>query len=208
MISRKNSNLITCINTHESSGVTDVDNINGVFNYHHNICTRSWSLWSDILSSHHALSTSLRLLNQHQEVSFTLTETFFYCFDRILWKLFVLHDEVVKVVSEIVSTCWTTVSVEDTKEADLWPIYFQIGFILWFQNIQDDAHSILVVVSDDSLVCVGSIWLYYSTFLLTCFRWLMILQLNGFWIESCWVITKEKSLYFHELDVWVFLFFT
>ena len=25
------------------------------------------------------------------------------------------------------------------------------------QNIQDDAHSILVVVSDDSLVCVGSI---------------------------------------------------
>lgn len=48
-------------------------------------------------------------------------------------------------------------SIEDSKKADLGPLDIDMVFILWLQYVENNADSIFIVVSDDSLVSVGSI---------------------------------------------------
>ena len=97
-------------------------------------------------------------------------------------------------------------TIKDAEEADLWPLNFQVRFILGFQNVQDDADSVFVVVANNALVSVGSVRLDDATLLLTCLRGLMILQLNRFRVQWRWIFSKEKSLHFDKLDVGVFWF--
>lgn len=99
-------------------------------------------------------------------------------------------------------------SIEHTEEAYLRPLDFDIAFVFRFQNIKNNANSVLVVVSNDSLICIGCIRLDNTAFLLTRLRWLMVLQLDGFWVQWSWVLSKKQRLYFYELDVLVFIFFT
>jgi hypothetical protein len=47
--------------------------------------------------------------------------------------------------------------VEHAKKADLWPLNFDIALVFRFQNVKNYADSVLVIVSDDSLICVGCI---------------------------------------------------
>ena len=74
-------------------------------------------------------------------------------------------------------------AVKHAKEADLWPLNVQIGFVFRFEYIQNNTDSVLVVISDYSLVGVGRIRLYNSAFLLTGFRWLVVFKLNRFRIQ-------------------------
>ena len=92
-------------------------------------------------------------------------------------------------------------AIEDAEEADLWPVDVNVAFVLGLQDVEDDGNPVLVVVSDDALVGVGGVGLDDSTFLLTCFRRLMVLQLNRFWVQCSRVFSKEQSLHFDELDV-------
>ena len=69
-------------------------------------------------------------------------------------------------------------SVKYTKEADLRPFNIKVSFVFGLQDVEDYAYSILVVISDDSLVCIGSVRLDDAAFLLACFGWLVIFQLN------------------------------
>ena len=48
-------------------------------------------------------------------------------------------------------------SIKYAKEADLRPFNIKVSFVFGFQNIKDYANSVLVVISDDSLVCIGSV---------------------------------------------------
>lgn len=48
-------------------------------------------------------------------------------------------------------------SIEHAEEADLRPLDFDVAFVFRFQNIKNDADSVLVVVSNDSLVCIGCV---------------------------------------------------
>lgn len=48
-------------------------------------------------------------------------------------------------------------AVEDSKKADLRPIYVLGNLILWLKNVEDYANPILVVVSNNSLVGVCSV---------------------------------------------------
>ena len=81
-------------------------------------------------------------------------------------------------------------SIEHTEEAYLRPLDFDIAFVFRFQNVKNYADSVLVVVSNDSLICIGSIRLNYTAFLLTGLGWLMVLQLDGLWIKWSWVLSK------------------
>ena len=110
-----------------------------------------------------------------------------------------------QVVSKIVCTSWASMSIKHTEEADLWPLNVNVGFVLGLQNVENDANSVLVVVSYDALVGVGCIWFNDATFFLACLGRLMVLQLNGLGVEWCWILTEEKGLHLHELDVAVFL---
>lgn len=48
-------------------------------------------------------------------------------------------------------------SIKYAKEADLRPFNIKVSFVFGFQDIKDYANSVLVVISDDALVRIGSV---------------------------------------------------
>jgi hypothetical protein len=92
-------------------------------------------------------------------------------------------------------------SVEHTEETYLWPFNFDITFIFGFQDIENDTDSVLVVVPNDTLVCVSGVRLDDAALLLTCLCRLMIFQSNGFWVQRRWVLSEKQGLYLYKLDV-------
>jgi hypothetical protein len=66
-----------------------------------------------------------------------------------------LDDELVQVVSEKVGTATAPVAVVDPEEGAFGPLLVLAGG--WFQDVQDDRYSVLVVVPDYSLVGVCGI---------------------------------------------------
>ena len=67
-----------------------------------------------------------------------------------------------------------------------------MSFVLWFKDVKNNADSIFVIISDDSLVSIRSIGLDNTTLFLTGFCWLMIFQLNSFWIQNRRIFSKQK----------------
>lgn len=82
-----------------------------------------------------------------------------------------------QIVSEEVCSIGTSVAIVNSKEGSFGPI-FNISFIRRFHNIQNYGHSIFVIVSNYSLICVRSISFYYTVPLYTAFRGLMVWQHN------------------------------
>lgn len=201
MISAKNSNLVSGINTHHGPGVSHVDDVDHFVDNHDNISTRPRALRAHILAVHHVESPGMCLLDQPQEASFALPKPFFDSFDGILRKLVVLHHEVVEVVSEVVCTGRTAVAVEDSKETDLGPVNLKMTLVLRLEDVQDDADSVLVVVADDALVGVCCIRFYDSAFLLARLCGLVVLQVDRLGIKLDWVVTEKQRLNFNELNI-------
>merc|ERR1712166_813963 len=79
--------------------------------------------------------------------------------DGLSWvcrKLSILDDELMQIISQEISARISSMPIKYTKEAALWPVLNV--FLGWrLHNIEHDADSVLVVVSDDSLVCIGSV---------------------------------------------------
>jgi hypothetical protein len=64
----------------------------------------------------------------------------------------------VQIVSQKISAEASTVSVIDSKEAAPWPfVRVDVCSRFWWQQIGDDGDSVLIVISDEALVCVGSV---------------------------------------------------
>jgi hypothetical protein len=111
-----------------------------------------------------------------------------------------------QIISQIVCTGRSSMTIKYTEKTDLWPLRIRCYlFSFRFQNIQDNWNSIFVVFSDDTLVCIGSIRFYMTTFLLASFGRLVIFKEYCFWIYVRRVAEK-KSLNFYELDVRVDFF--
>ena len=123
------------------------------------------------------------------------------------WKLLILDYKLVKVVSQKVSARVATMTVEDSKERALGPV-LNVLLAWWLHDVEHDADSILVVISDDSLVCVGGVGFYNAAFLLAGLCGLMVFQLNRLGIQNCRIVTEKKSLDLHKLNVWIFMLFT
>ena len=81
-----------------------------------------------------------------------------------------------QVVSEVVSAGSSPVTIKHSEEANLRPLDVQVLLALGFQDVQDDGHPILVIVTNNALVRVGGIGFDRTTLLLRGLRWLVILQ--------------------------------
>jgi hypothetical protein len=82
------------------------------------------------------------------------------------------------------------VTIENSKETNLWP--FDAArelFVLWLQDVQDDRHTVFIVLPNDPLISIGSIRFNVATFFGACLRWLMVLQEDSFRVEQ-WGISK------------------
>ena len=71
-------------------------------------------------------------------------------------------------------------AVKNTEEADLRPVNVEVRLVLWLQYIQYDGDPVLIVVTDDTLIRVGSVRLDDPALLLARFGRLVVLQLNCF----------------------------
>lgn len=80
--------------------------------------------------------------------------------------------------------------VKHSKEANLWPLNVQLGLALGLKNVKNDADAIFVVLTNNTLVCVGSITFNDSTFLSAGFSWLMVLQKELLRVKHWWVFTE------------------
>lgn len=143
----------------------------------------------------------MSLLDKAEEVALALSETFTDCLDRILWELFVLNHKVVKVIAQIISTGRTTMAVEYSEEAYLRPLNIKVLLVLGLEDVEDNGHTVLVVVSDDSLIRVRGVGLDDAALLRACLCWLVVLELDRLWVERSGILSKEKCLYFDELNV-------
>jgi len=52
-----------------------------------------------------------------------------------LREIFVLYDEVVQVVSKVVSASCSTMAIENAEEADLGPFDVQVLLTFWFEDV-------------------------------------------------------------------------
>lgn len=179
MISGKDTDLSSSVDGHDGSRVSDIDDVDHVVDDHNDIGARTGSLRTDILPGHEVLCPSLSLFDQSEEVALTLSEALLDSFNWILGELLVLNNKVVQVVSQIIGTRGTTVSIEDSEETNLRPVDVKIGLVFGLQNVQDDRDAVFIVISDNTLVGIGSIGLDDSTLFLTGLGRLMILELNG-----------------------------
>ena len=83
-----------------------------------------------------------------------------------LREVFVLHDEIVQVVSQVIGTGGASMAVENAEKADLGPLDVEVLLALWLEDVEDDGDTVFIVVSDDSLVCIGRIAFNNAAFFL------------------------------------------
>ncbi len=74
----------------------------------------------------------------------------------------VFYDELVKIISEEISTNVATMSIIDPKKGALGPLRTMELLRFWFHDIQNDCDTILVVIAYDSLIRVRTICSNYS----------------------------------------------
>ena len=75
------------------------------------------------MARHGVLGARLRHFNQVYETSLALFETANYGLLGILGEILILDDVVMEVVPEVVSTGSAPMSIEDSEETDLRPVY-------------------------------------------------------------------------------------
>ncbi len=120
---------------------------------------------------------------------------------RELREVFILDDKVMKVVSEVVCTCSTSMAIEDTKEAYLGPLRCYVGFALGLENVEDYGDPVLIIVPNNALVRIGSVRLDHATLFLRCLRRLVIFQEKCFRVQNGRVLSEEQCLDLDELDI-------
>jgi len=99
------------------------------------------------------------------------------------------------------------VSVEHAEEADLGPLNVKIGLVAGLEDIENDAHSVFIVVSNYALVSIRCVRFDDSAFLLAGLCRFMIFELDCLRVERNWIFSEQKGLHFHKLDIRIFLFF-
>ena len=91
-------------------------------------------------------------------------------------------DELVQVVTQEISTGTAAMPVVDAKERALRPVL--VGPTWRLQNVENDAHTVFVVVPHQPLVRIGGVGAHYSVSLERAFRRLMVWNYNLLsWLE-------------------------
>lgn len=138
MVTGEHSNLGAGIDGHQATTVSHVDHIGRVVNDHHHGGAGARPLRANILARHGILGPCLRHFNQIDKAALALYETSDDGFLRELGEVFVLHDEVVEVVTQVVGTGSSSVAIKDTEEADLRPLNVKVLLALGLEDVEDD----------------------------------------------------------------------
>jgi len=97
-----------------------------------------------------------------------------------------------QIVTKEVGASVSSMAIKHPEEAALGPI-INIFFRRWLHYIQNYAYSVFVVVSDDTLISVGSVAHDESILSHAAFSWLPARQ-----VQSCWVrrsaVAKQELL--------------
>lgn len=166
MVTTRSSNVCASVQRHKAATITDVDYIGHVIDDHDDSCAATRPFRAYLLSGHGVLSAGLRHLDQVNEATFAFFET---SHDRLVWELrevFVLHNEIMKIVTEVIGASSTTMAIEHAKKANLGPLHCQILLALGLEDVKNNGDTILVVVANDSLVGIGCVTLDHATLLL------------------------------------------
>ena len=129
-----------------------------------------------MLARHGVLGSLLGHFDEADEAALALFEASNDRLLRELGEVLILDDEIMQVVSEVVSAGSSPVTIKHSEEANLRPLDVQVLLTLGFQDVEDDGHPILVIVTNNALVRVGGIGFDRTTLLLRGLRWLVILQ--------------------------------
>ena len=97
-------------------------------------------------------------------------------------------------------------SIKNPKEANCRP--FGLHFVMGLDNVKYYAHSIFIVISYDSLVCVGCIRLNYTIVVYGWPRYFVIFKLNSNWVKHLRVFPKNYQPNIHKLYVVFVSFFS
>ena len=85
---------------------------------------------------------------------------------RELREVLVLNNEVMKIVAKIVSAGSASMAVKNAKEANLGPFHGQVLLAFRFEDVEDNRYAVLIIVSNNSLICISCVALYNATLLL------------------------------------------
>ena len=98
-----------------------------------------------------------------QEIIFSFLEPIENSLPRVFGELTVFYDKLMEIVSKKVGAGVAAVTVEHSEEGALWPV-FDVFLLRWLHDVQDNAYSVFVVVTDYSLVGVGCVPHYAAIF--------------------------------------------
>lgn len=127
-----------------------------------------------------------------QKIRLSLFVTVNNGLSRILRENLVLDYKLMKVISQEICASVATMTIEDAKERALGPIHY-VFFCGWLHNVQDNTNSVLVVITDNSLICVGCVPHDVSVFSHTALGRLPAWQIQRGWIWR-WAIPKKQLL--------------
>ena len=176
VISGQDRNLGARIERHQATAIANVDHVRRVVDDHHHSRAGAGPLWTHLLARHGVLGSLLGHLDEADEAALALFEASNDRLLRELGEVLILHDEIVQVVSEVVSAGSSAVTIKHSEEADLRPLDVRVLLALGLQDVQDDGHPVLVVVTNDALVRVRGVGLDRPTLLLRGLCWLVIFQ--------------------------------
>ena len=121
MVATQHCSLNATVHRHQAATVANIDNVSGiVYNYNTHRATPR-ALWCHLLTWMHFLRSSLCQLNQMDKVTLTLFKPCGNCFLRVLRELFILYHEVMKIVSQIIGAISASMTVKNSKKANLRP---------------------------------------------------------------------------------------
>ena len=91
-------------------------------------------------------------------------------------EVLIFDDELMQIVSQEISAYSSSMPVIDAEEGALWPLLALIVLRLWLHDVENDGDSVFVVVSDDTLIGIGSISCHQTIPLVRKLRILIIRQ--------------------------------
>lgn len=113
-------------------------------------------------------------------------------FSRVLRKVRMFDYHLVQLISEVICTCRPSMAIINSKKGTPWPVLSLLE--LWFYNVQDYRNTVLIVISNDTLMSICSIRSHNSISLACELCWFISLyKLHNRWIEL--ILDKVVVLY-------------
>ena len=169
VVFRQQQDFFTSINRHDSSAITNISHIACVSHDHYNDGTGSTSFDK-------VFFRSTLLVSPLKENLFWLSYSVFYSYFRILGEVVVSNNELMKLVSKVVSTGCSTMAIIHSEEWASRPLVHL--FELWLDDVEDDADSVLIIISHNSLMSVSWIAAHHSVLFASKLGWMVRIDIS------------------------------